>query len=1745
VGDKTIRLRGKLSDPDNDQLTAEWAVYHGSAKEERHGPTLGSGNTFSTTVDLTGRDGKEVSWTLWGGDGHDGGGWKNGPGPFVVDLGKVETEPGVTAGLYRSDNRWHGGVGVPGSFTFDAAGVKDIDHYLYGWNEPPSTKVNADALGGKATVNIAPTKDGPQTLYVQSVDRAGHRSLAKKLHIYVRAGNGPLAQWSFEGNARDTAFLGDRHGTLAGDATYRPGAVGSAIALDGATGYVTAPNTVRTDASFTVSAWAKVEKADGARAVLSQDGTTFAGLNLWYRPDDGGRWVFGMFHPDATDKWADTAWSSARAQTGVWTHLTATYDAPANRIRLYVDGELSATQLRKAARFDATGPLRVGRTMWDSNPGLDYFGGAIDEVKVYDRLLSDTEIRAAVSRDNVQVGHWQLDEKSGTTATNAVPGGSMGVLQGAAAFTPSGALNGAVRLDGPDDYVSMGAPVIRTDQSFTVSAWVRQDKELGGGIPAAALSQDGTVVSGFYLGYRQKVGGGGNWEFVMPSADALDRPDGDGVWSSMPAPLNTLTHLTGVYDAAAKQLRLYVNGVLAGTRTRTQQGFNATGPFLIGRGKWNGNVGHQWTGVVDEVRAYSRAVSAEEIRGLVSGDGVTTGHWMLDGDTQDSAARGLHGIPVGMPRYTGGQTSQPDPADLAVGLDGLTTAVSAPHAVDTSNSFSVAAWARLDKPGGQPTVVSEDGSRVSAFKVRVNAAGRWSFVMFDGDVVDDGTKRAETVGVPAAIGQWTHLAAVYDAGAGQLQLYVNGALVGSVAHKHTWNAAGGLQIGRAKWNGGPVEYFPGSIDDVAVYSRALFATEIQAMAGRDLSLVHHYPLDESSGRTAADAVGGRPATLAGDAAFGPGRVGNGVALDGAGDAATTSAVDLRTDLAFTVSAWVWLPARSSDPALPRRIDAVTVDGEHTSKFRLGHVVDDDQNPDGAWIFEMPESDTDGARVTKAAVSTWESDRETWVHLAGVYDPATKKIWLYVDGTRVGDGTLNDAWRPAGGLAIGRGKAKSAATAYWKGGVDDVRLYAGQLDKDRIFALYRSYAAEEGATTLPTADAGEWAFDENTGTTVADESGRDHTVTLKGGAEWGGGRRGPTAGVFNGTSAYADTAGPVLDTTRSFSVAAWAYLTNADTFNRVVLGQDGNRLSAFHLTYNGATKKWGAILPNADKDNPGTAVTAVSATETAPVAAWTHLALTYDAALRQVRLYVNGALSGVQVGVTVLPSTGSLSIGRGRWNGANASYFTGSIDDVRAYSRALSAGEVRRVHGDVLSVDRGVFRFDESSTKDYSWYKADAVASGGTSFGPGVNGKALQLDGETGAVTRDWNLRMFDSLTVSAWARLTRADKVATIVSQDGDRASGFVLQYRPGLNRWVFGAPESDADGAPLVYAASRVAPKVNEWTHVSGVYDYAGRQLRLYVDGQLVGTRNNVVLWRATGKLVIGRDKTNGKPSGFFPGSLDEVRTAEGVAADGVLAVRGGWPKPTAGQLARFVDATGERYTGRTDQVRDGYHVEALLGVPVAGGPNTRTLYACRAGVDGFTSTDAECEGKEKAGETGLVYTQKPTNVPTNPLYRCTTGTDRFDSADAACGGATSEGLLGHTVAYASLARYALDAFEHTSTTGGPPASYRVEGTAGWLALNHETGTRPLLSCMDGVDQFVSTDPACAGKTVLAVLGELWDEPPAEPPAGHSYRAIYRCRIGTWDSFVSVDEGCEGTTVDSRLGYVLTEAPATAAEFS
>ncbi|GAA2602728.1 hypothetical protein GCM10010399_36880 [Dactylosporangium fulvum] len=80
-------------------------------------------------------------------------------------------------------------AGTAANFTFTPSGVTDVASYQYGVDtNPPSTVVNAAALGGNATVSITPDSDGPHTLYVRSQDRAGNQSPIKAYQFNVGHG---------------------------------------------------------------------------------------------------------------------------------------------------------------------------------------------------------------------------------------------------------------------------------------------------------------------------------------------------------------------------------------------------------------------------------------------------------------------------------------------------------------------------------------------------------------------------------------------------------------------------------------------------------------------------------------------------------------------------------------------------------------------------------------------------------------------------------------------------------------------------------------------------------------------------------------------------------------------------------------------------------------------------------------------------------------------------------------------------------------------------------------------------------------------------------------------------------------------------------------------------------------------------------------------------------------------------------------------------------------------------------------------------------------------------------------------------------------------------------------------------------------------------------------------------------------------------------------------------------------------
>ena len=77
-------------------------------------------------------------------------------------------------------------------------------------------------------------------------------------------------------------------------------------------------------------------------------------------------------------------------------------------------------------------------------------------------------------------------------------------------------------------------------------------------------------------------------------------------------------HLVGVRDTVKGELRLYVDGRLAGTASACTPQAAPTGHTVVGRGKYGGNQVDFLDGTVDQVHLYDRALSADEISRLYS-----------------------------------------------------------------------------------------------------------------------------------------------------------------------------------------------------------------------------------------------------------------------------------------------------------------------------------------------------------------------------------------------------------------------------------------------------------------------------------------------------------------------------------------------------------------------------------------------------------------------------------------------------------------------------------------------------------------------------------------------------------------------------------------------------------------------------------------------------------------------------------------------------------------------------------------------------------------------------------------------------------------------------------------------------------------------------------------------------------------------------------------------------------------------
>jgi hypothetical protein len=174
----------------------------------------------------------------------------------------------------------------------------------------------------------------------------------------------------------------NNNGTVSNTAWTTAGKNGNALTFNGSNSWVTVPdaNSLDLTSAMTLEAWIRPTVATGWRTVVMKE-TTGGLIYALYGGDDAGR---------------PSEWLRVGTEQGVsgptalaantWTHVAATFDG--TTMRVYVNGAQVATRAWTNTIATSTGVLRIGgNSIWG-----EYFNGQIDDVRIYNRVLTAAEI---------------------------------------------------------------------------------------------------------------------------------------------------------------------------------------------------------------------------------------------------------------------------------------------------------------------------------------------------------------------------------------------------------------------------------------------------------------------------------------------------------------------------------------------------------------------------------------------------------------------------------------------------------------------------------------------------------------------------------------------------------------------------------------------------------------------------------------------------------------------------------------------------------------------------------------------------------------------------------------------------------------------------------------------------------------------------------------------------------------------------------------------------------------------------------------------------------------------------------------------------------------------------------------------------------------------------------------------------------------------------------------------------------
>ncbi|OHA29641.1 MAG: hypothetical protein A3B08_03430 [Candidatus Taylorbacteria bacterium RIFCSPLOWO2_01_FULL_43_44] len=438
----------------------------------------------------------------------------------------------------------------------------------------------------------------------------------------VRLNQGLVGYWSFDGNTlynnvADLSGSGN-HGLLqpvtATSSMKVAGKLGQALKFNGSSTYLEHGDVLDIGLSnWSVAVWVKTADKTTSYTGIVQKADSSA---------DDGRWALVLNNQKAQAVFdtgsSNVVTSNTSISDGKWHYIVSTWNRT-GKMTLYVDGSSDGTpvDISSAAAFNAitNKSLRVGSyTLSGSANASNFFNGLIDDVRIYNRALNPSEIKALynmgqatinktpVNRLNQGlVGYWTFDGKDTATNIKDVSGnGNHGLLQptnATSSMKVAGKIGQGLKFNGSTQSVAAVSKVDVTD-AMTLTYWIRNDKN--------AESYIGNMrwngVSGYAMTLNNGIFYWGNG--TSQQAWSSGATSGLGKWN----------HIVITLDA--NRITSYKNGAYVNSVAKSISGNVGSGGYTLKLGMDASPGSYYLKGTLDDVRIYNRALSASEVKSL-------------------------------------------------------------------------------------------------------------------------------------------------------------------------------------------------------------------------------------------------------------------------------------------------------------------------------------------------------------------------------------------------------------------------------------------------------------------------------------------------------------------------------------------------------------------------------------------------------------------------------------------------------------------------------------------------------------------------------------------------------------------------------------------------------------------------------------------------------------------------------------------------------------------------------------------------------------------------------------------------------------------------------------------------------------------------------------------------------------------------------------------------------------------------